>query len=1094
MPNQRITSFTKPKEKGPKGSPLPEHNISHEDVNDFRETIDKHADALDFIEAKLAENERNVYMYDKLTNVYRKGALVNGALVWEDATITPPVVIPPSGSKMSKLPIRIGVAAKEDYLNTRPEYAAIVNEEFSILGSENHFKWGLQTAEGVWNWKNARKVLDYAKANGHKIHWHCILWPKDMFLPAWLLAYEGTVGAKAKVWSIIRNHIQEIANVTNRDYPGIVISLDVVNEPVNNNGTPLDSFYSRVLGPTWVEEAIKLSNDIWPQPDKYINDYGQEYGQGKTEVLIGYKAKVAALGGRLDGLGWQMHTLLRIDPYDHYRSKLKLCDAAGLKVQITEFDMTLSAGMDNKGYGAYPFITDNVLLRDQAAPIVDMAAQMKKLLVVYLQSIRPSLRAAWIFWSLSDKENFINSSGAVDYPAPWWGDYAKKQLVYDAFTSVASMSDPYYQVGGGGVAVADNAAGSAEIYHNFKTVAISNLHGAQTGGSSPKVWEVSQSGTVVSVIRSTTEAALYPLFSQSNYIAYALIDPWASDYEVSATLERRKAGYITNLVVGLVFRFKDFSNHWFVDVANETTNAKWRLRKMVNGVTTNVIIADYDGLAGDIVKVIAVGSLIKFYLNGSLVGQVTDTTFQTEKRSGMRFKGLLDNYSGWKDFRLDVTGSITGPYTPPAVVVPAPEPEPSTPSPVEIYDSFLNDTDRVNVSVAETLTNGGTEKVKWIMQGNEGSASARVTSVGLQSNGTGSQFSITHVILPVAVNDFTAEAKLNKLKPGPSVTINAALMIRYKDVDNYLFVRVNISNTDSVWQLMSRVAGIESAPILATTASAAEGDILRVVCIGTSVSLYVNNALIGSTQIFANANGKMVGFRFRGAFDTVSAWSYLSVDKIGTTVVDEGTGATSPPVIPPTALPWVADVFTNQIRATLNNTYADSGQIQKLWSVQANAASIIGVNADGLKAAYSSSNTTSIASMDLGKSDFTVTAKLARKTASFSATVVVGLLFRYVDGNNYFVIKVDAKADSSDWHLVRRQAGVETELLRQSGVLSLSGDSVKAVTTGSQITISINDSVIGVITDDFNNTATKVGFIFNGFRDNWSAWNSIAAD
>ena len=78
---------------------------------------------------------------------------------------------------------------------------------------------------------------------------------------------------------------------------------------------------------------------------------------------------------------------------------------------------------------------------------------------------------------------------------------------------------------------------------------------------------------------------------------------------------------------------------------------------------------------------------------------------------------------------------------------------------------------------------------------------------------------------------------------------NVGIVLRYADADNYIYAIHDGTNA----KLIKRVATAETTVITAVTAYAA-GAVMRVICDGTSFSLFYNNAKIGSTSTISDAS------------------------------------------------------------------------------------------------------------------------------------------------------------------------------------------------------------------------------------------------
>lgn len=1028
--------------------------------------------------------------------------------------------VPGTATKMKDVGFPYGAAIKISEVEKRPTtYGAHIIQEFSKISSENDAKWEkVETSLGTFNFSNIKKTLDFCKANNIKYHWHAIVWA--MKKTAELEALRGTPNAKQKITDIVRAHVRAIANFCNTNYPGIVTTVDAVNEPFTNGGNYIDGetgpngeikrtdvWYS-IMGPDYIEQVIKIVNEEWPQVETYINDYGQEYATGRMNALIGMKAKCAAIGARLDGIGFQLHNSLSMGnssqrQVENFQACVKKCDNAGLKVQVTEYDLKLRRGLENNGPNndgvipgedgvpEYPFVTTDTTLRNKAKVILDHADVSKRLLIAYMTALRPSLRAGWISWAPSDRDSNINLAQGhpVDYPTFYWADYKPKPAV-QAWIDQINKPDPYVAAGTLPPVTGNNPPGSAEIYDDFRVGERSNAKGTQTNrGTIPKVWGYESKSSVEQNIKVTT-AGLIASFSSNNQPGHFVLDPLASDYDVSTTLGRRKAGNSTNIAFALIFRFLSNDNYWYARIRASTAGSQWELIKRVAGTETSMAMSPSDAKNGDVVKISAIGSTIKFYVNNTLIQTITDSALQTATKAGFRLKGQIDNYSSALDFRLDIQGSTGGPVVPVDPDLPPVDEEPPAQNIIEIADTLVSAT---ATNADGTVTNAGVEKPTWKAEASSaGFGIIRRTSNGLQANGTAST-TFTYLTLDTGVNDFKMKAKLAARPAANQTSFYATMVIRYVDVRNYIYLRANNSTENSFWQVKVRVNDVDTAPLIESKTNAAVNDVVEVTVIGEEISLHVNGVLVGRGISTSLMGGTRAGFRFRGLYDTVTAWKDLEIDKYGITDVEPEPEPEVPvEEIPDEEEPLIADFFAANPRTDIANTQAIDGARPATWrSIYGTSGTVYQINSLGLVAKAGSVNTSIFAVLDTGKTSYRLVTKVARKTTALVDTIRIAMVFRFKDSSNYFTAQVMATATDAHWAVNRYSTGNPTQELLRHPVDAKTGDEVEVIVTPTTITLIVNGTEVGTVNNSSDAALTEVGFRGNGQRDNWSTMSFI---
>ena len=239
----------------------------------------------------------------------------------------------------------------------------LIRNQFSILTPENELKpnfvvdWaesekmvretGDETAV-VIHLDNARPLLDFAKENGIKVHGHVLVWhneTKDEFF------HEGfDVSApllnREKMLGRLENYIKELMNLLDSEYPGLIVSWDVVNEAIDDGSHTLrKSLWFETIGEDYVERAFELARKYAPKEAfLYYNDYNTAY-PGKLKGILQLLEKLQA-EGNIDGYGFQMHHRVLEPGMTMLRNAVKAVAATGLKLRVSELDVGVSNNME----------------------------------------------------------------------------------------------------------------------------------------------------------------------------------------------------------------------------------------------------------------------------------------------------------------------------------------------------------------------------------------------------------------------------------------------------------------------------------------------------------------------------------------------------------------------------------------------------------------------------------------------------------------------------------------------------------------------------------------------------------------------------
>lgn len=255
----------------------------------------------------------------------------------------------------------------------------------------------VETAQGVFDFSRPDAMLRYAQANGLDLRGHVLVW--GMQLPTWLTN-------PAVPWtrdSLLQVMRQWITTMVSR-YAGQVHEWDVVNEPLNDDGTLKQNIWEQVIGPDYIAQALNAAHQADPSALLFINEYSTEWVWPKSDALDQLAQNLLAQGVPLNGIGFQLHSDTRwAVPYQDLKTNMARFAALGLRTNVTEMDV-----------GTSHFIGTEAQKLAAEAQIYSDAAN------ACVQS--PS---CWSFttWGFTDKYTWL---GTAEEPLPFDVNYAAK--------------------------------------------------------------------------------------------------------------------------------------------------------------------------------------------------------------------------------------------------------------------------------------------------------------------------------------------------------------------------------------------------------------------------------------------------------------------------------------------------------------------------------------------------------------------------------------------------------------------------------------------------------------------------------------------
>lgn len=331
------------------------------------------------------------------------------------APVPPAVTQPkPSASTVLKnvFDFPVGAAVVKELLEN-PQYGNTVAREFSRVTSESDFKWGnVHPSKDKYTFAKADAVVAFAEKHNMKVHGHTLVWSHATNEPKWVKEFQGD---KAAWEQLLKDHIITVM----RHFKGRVQSWDVVNEPVKEGGVYTNSIWYRKLGKDWVIKAFKYAQEADPQAKLFLNDYGQEFGGKKMKELLNIVDEAKKQGITIHGMGFQLHTILRIDT-KLITNNLKLAADKGLLIHISELDISVKYGMPKT------FALTAELEKAQGVKYYEIVSGYMKVVPKHLQ---------WgiTTWGVSDKTSYFNKGYANsdhDYPLLFDRNYKPKEAYY----------------------------------------------------------------------------------------------------------------------------------------------------------------------------------------------------------------------------------------------------------------------------------------------------------------------------------------------------------------------------------------------------------------------------------------------------------------------------------------------------------------------------------------------------------------------------------------------------------------------------------------------------------------------------------------
>jgi GH35 family endo-1,4-beta-xylanase/enterochelin esterase-like enzyme len=216
---------------------------------------------------------------------------------------------------------------------------ALAAEHFNAVTPENCMKpEPIHPADAEWRFERSDALVEWAVASNLSIHGHTLVWhsqTNDWF-------FEG--GDKDVIRQRMKDHIHTLVS----RYKGKIQSWDVVNEAINDGGYDntgktehlRDSKWLQSLGPEFLTLAFQYAHEADPEAILYYNDYNIESGPKHASSMVLLKRLIDE-GAPIHAVGIQGHWRSGRVPFDEIEKAITDYSSLGLKVSITELDVTI---------------------------------------------------------------------------------------------------------------------------------------------------------------------------------------------------------------------------------------------------------------------------------------------------------------------------------------------------------------------------------------------------------------------------------------------------------------------------------------------------------------------------------------------------------------------------------------------------------------------------------------------------------------------------------------------------------------------------------------------------------------------------------
>ncbi|MGO4109260.1 endo-1,4-beta-xylanase [Paenibacillus sp. YAF4_2] len=274
-------------------------------------------------------------------------------------------------------------------LTTIETQKAVLTTHYNSITAENDMKFErVHPSEEVYTFDAADQIADFAAANGMKLRGHTLVWHNQT--PDWV--FEGA--DREMLLARMKSHIETVV----RRYKGIVYGWDVVNEVIEDkSGVWLrESKWLDLVCEDFIAKAFEYAHEADPNALLFYNDYN-ECNPEKRDKIIRLIQSLKDKNVPIHGIGLQGHWNLNGPSLEEIREAIERYAATGLKLQVTELDISVFDHEDKR--------------TDLTQPTEEMLEKQAKRYEQVFQLFREykDVITAVTFWGAADDYTWLNN-------------------------------------------------------------------------------------------------------------------------------------------------------------------------------------------------------------------------------------------------------------------------------------------------------------------------------------------------------------------------------------------------------------------------------------------------------------------------------------------------------------------------------------------------------------------------------------------------------------------------------------------------------------------------------------------------------------
>jgi endo-1,4-beta-xylanase len=309
--------------------------------------------------------------------------------------------------------------------NLKGEESELILQQFNSLTPENSMKMApIHPAENRYNWTDADSIAAFTQRNGLKLRGHALCWHNQT--PPWLFKdSSGNTVTKEVLLQRLKDHITTVVS----RYKGKIYAWDVVNEAISDKpGEYLrPSPWYQICGEEYITRAFEYAHAADPNAVLFYNDYN-EINAAKRDKIYRLVKSLKDAGVPIGGVGLQGHWAINEPSREQLDSTLRKFSDLGLKVQVTELDISVYP-KEHNSRERKPEDADTAFSAEKESKQIEEYKMCFELFRKYKNII-----SGVTFWNVSDRHSWLDNfpvRGRKDHPLLFDKDLKPKKVFWE---------------------------------------------------------------------------------------------------------------------------------------------------------------------------------------------------------------------------------------------------------------------------------------------------------------------------------------------------------------------------------------------------------------------------------------------------------------------------------------------------------------------------------------------------------------------------------------------------------------------------------------------------------------------------------------